>query len=164
MAGRGGGGDAVFPRHEQTPRRRRREPPTPPLSESALHQHQQYYQQQTYGYQYPLQSPGYQSQVSFGQGHSDASLADDAAATPLTAATTNFELTDYEAEWEASPGPESTPTEPGVTRKKQKRNKPTLSCFECVERKTKVRIRDMMGVALRVYGIDGPGVSQQGKI
>jgi hypothetical protein len=24
-------------------------------------------------------------------------------------------------------------------RKKQKRNKPTLSCFECVERKTKVR-------------------------
>lgn len=33
---------------------------------------------------------------------------------------------------------------PGVageqqTRKKQKRNKPTLSCHECVERKTKVR-------------------------
>lgn len=25
------------------------------------------------------------------------------------------------------------------TRKKQRRNKPTLSCFECVERKTKVR-------------------------
>lgn len=25
----------------------------------------------------------------------------------------------------------------GQTRKKQKRNKPTLSCFECVERKTK---------------------------
>lgn len=25
-------------------------------------------------------------------------------------------------------------------RKKQKRNKPTLSCFECVERKTKVRL------------------------
>jgi hypothetical protein len=26
----------------------------------------------------------------------------------------------------------------GSVRKKQKRNKPTLSCFECVERKTKV--------------------------
>lgn len=25
------------------------------------------------------------------------------------------------------------------TKKKQKRNKPTLSCHECVERKTKVR-------------------------
>jgi hypothetical protein len=31
-----------------------------------------------------------------------------------------------------SPGGES-----GSARKKQKRNKPTLSCFECVERKTK---------------------------
>jgi hypothetical protein len=27
------------------------------------------------------------------------------------------------------------------SRKKQKRNKPTLSCEECVERKTKVRVR-----------------------
>jgi hypothetical protein len=27
----------------------------------------------------------------------------------------------------------------GQPKKKQKRNKPTLSCFECVERKTKVR-------------------------
>ena len=32
--------------------------------------------------------------------------------------------------------PQSDEDEP--TRKKQKRNKPTLSCFECVERKTKV--------------------------
>ncbi len=32
--------------------------------------------------------------------------------------------------------PQSDDDEPG--RKKQKRNKPTLSCFECVERKTKV--------------------------
>jgi hypothetical protein len=33
----------------------------------------------------------------------------------------------------------SPSTEPGEPlRKKQKRNKPTLSCFECVERKTKV--------------------------
>lgn len=29
--------------------------------------------------------------------------------------------------------------EEGSARKKQKRNKPTLSCYECVERKTKVR-------------------------
>lgn len=29
--------------------------------------------------------------------------------------------------------------EDGPQRKRQKRNKPTLSCFECVERKTKVR-------------------------
>lgn len=33
--------------------------------------------------------------------------------------------------------PEDAADEP--QRKKQKRNKPTLSCFECVERKTKVR-------------------------
>ncbi len=33
----------------------------------------------------------------------------------------------------------NSPAEP--SRKKQKRNKPTLSCSECVERKTKVRLR-----------------------
>jgi hypothetical protein len=36
----------------------------------------------------------------------------------------------------ASPSPSVDPTEP--PKKKQKRNKPTLSCEECVERKTKV--------------------------
>lgn len=35
---------------------------------------------------------------------------------------------------DGSASPSDTPA------KKQKRNKPTLSCFECVERKTKVRI------------------------
>ena len=34
----------------------------------------------------------------------------------------------------------ASPCEPHS--KKQKRNKPTLSCFECVERKTKVRLAD----------------------
>ena len=32
----------------------------------------------------------------------------------------------------------ASPTTDQPSRKKQKRNKPTLSCFECVERKTKV--------------------------
>jgi hypothetical protein len=36
---------------------------------------------------------------------------------------------------DASPGRAAAPP-----RKKQKRNKPTLSCEECVERKTKVRL------------------------
>ena len=34
----------------------------------------------------------------------------------------------------------STTQGDGPPKKKQKRNKPTLSCEECVERKTKVRI------------------------
>jgi hypothetical protein len=33
-------------------------------------------------------------------------------------------------------------------RKKQKRNKPTLSCIECVERKTKVSGRDVAHVLM----------------
>jgi hypothetical protein len=31
-------------------------------------------------------------------------------------------------------------------KKKQKRNKPTLSCLECVERKTKVRVVESRGI------------------
>lgn len=34
----------------------------------------------------------------------------------------------------------ASPTGNDSLRKKQKRNKPTLSCYECVERKTKVSI------------------------
>lgn len=36
----------------------------------------------------------------------------------------------------------ATPAFAEPTRKKQKRNKPTLSCHECVERKTKASARD----------------------
>jgi hypothetical protein len=140
MAGWCGGDDAVFLRRQEqhTPRRRRREPP-PPLS--ALHQH--HYQPEPYQYHYVLQSPGYHTSVDppqrpFQPEHADMVMADD---SPLTAATTNLELTDGEAEGEASPAPETVPSaEVGVVKKRQKRNKPTLSCFECVERKTKVRI------------------------
>jgi len=44
------------------------------------------------------------------------------------------------------PSPDSTdlydpsPPDGGPPKKKQKRNKPTLSCEECVERKTKVSV------------------------
>jgi hypothetical protein len=88
---------------------------------------------------------------TFEEEDGDAVPADDST-TPLTAATTSLELTDGEAEGEDSPAPEVTPTSPWIKkRRKQTRNKPTLSCFECVERKTKVRIGDMIGhVLLRV--------------
>lgn len=36
----------------------------------------------------------------------------------------------------------------GPQRKKQKRNKPTLSCFECVERKTKVSLPSSANLSL----------------
>ena len=35
----------------------------------------------------------------------------------------------------------ASPTTTEHQRKKQKRNKPTLSCFECVERKTKASLQ-----------------------
>lgn len=38
-------------------------------------------------------------------------------------------------------------------KKRQKRNKPTLSCFECVERKTKVGCSLSLGVSLRSYRV-----------
>lgn len=62
----------------------------------------------------------------------------DASATPLTIATTNLELSDDEAEGYDSPA-ETSPASmaAGAPKKRQRRNKPTLSCFECVERKTK---------------------------
>ncbi|KAK3318328.1 hypothetical protein B0H66DRAFT_532840 [Apodospora peruviana] len=44
----------------------------------------------------------------------------------------------------------SPTTEPH--KKKQKRNKPTLSCFECVERKTKVRVQIPIAVNLALVG------------
>jgi hypothetical protein len=146
MEGRGGG-DAVFLRQEQMPRRRR-EPPTPPpsLSGSAL-LYQGYYYDQRDRQQPPryLVAGGAQPQRPFKEEHGDAVLVDDST-TPLTAATTSLELTDGEAEGEDSPAPEATPTSPWIKkRRKQTRNKPTLSCFECVERKTKVRIGNVAG-------------------
>jgi hypothetical protein len=132
MAGRGGGDDnAVFVQRsgrQQTPRRRRRGPPPPPLSA------EQYNDDQPPRFEYyPIQSPGYPVDL---HRLGDVVMAGD---SPLAAATTNLELTDGEAEGDGSPAAEAGPAEAGLARKRQKRNKPTLSCFECVERKTKVR-------------------------
>jgi hypothetical protein len=43
-----------------------------------------------------------------------------------------------ETSFDASPIKNEDGSTPGPPKKKQKRNKPTLSCEECVERKTKV--------------------------
>lgn len=43
-----------------------------------------------------------------------------------------------------------SPYEDSTPRKKQKRNKPTLSCEECVERKTKVS-GDHGGCSIYIY-------------
>lgn len=52
--------------------------------------------------------------------------------------------------------PESSKMEvnSGPAKKKQKRNKPTLSCFECVERKTKVRFANKFINFFRIHSIE----------
>lgn len=63
-------------------------------------------------------------------------------ATPKSYGNGNGNGTHHQHPDESVDGNSASPDDggdKGPARKKQKRNKPTLSCFECVERKTKVR-------------------------
>lgn len=59
---------------------------------------------------------------------------------PLTNVNVNGQRADETSSRDVSQARDSSTASPGgPNRKKQKRNKPTLSCYECVERKTKAR-------------------------
>lgn len=71
-----------------------------------------------------------------------------APAGPLTPVYTSISPATTESTFAGSPGvkreDEDGAEAEGPARKKQKRNKPTLSCEECVERKTKVSLGDFV--------------------
>lgn len=60
-------------------------------------------------------------------------------APPMSASGSSVTVkTERGREYDDSPEEANTSGDGGRVKKKQKRNKPTLSCQECVERKTKV--------------------------
>lgn len=110
---------------------------------------------------YQQQRPAGASRVSPGRFDTGARMSPAAALTPSSASTATAASPSVPRSWRAerddcSDLDADTPAHgEAPPRKKQRRNKPTLSCHECVERKTKVR-----GCQTVRCGADNPRISQ----
>ena len=72
--------------------------------------------------------------------HAHASYPSHASHAMHRAEVGRFDYRDRDRDPSSGPSPPGAPVDGDEpAKKKQKRNKPTLSCHECVERKTKVR-------------------------